>query len=234
MSRIYGVHATRDALFQNRVTKVYLSHSFKNQELLNLFNEKRVEVERVDKTVLDKLSRSAIHQGVVCEVKPYKVYDLNEVLNSIKGKTNPIVCILDELNDPHNLGAILRSADIFGVDAVIYKKHNSVSLSDTVAKVSCGGINYVKCIEVTNLSRCIQELKKNSFWVVGLAGEAKEDIKAIFKDRPLAIVIGSEGYGISRLVRENCDLLVKIPQSGHVPCLNASNAAAITFYEIRR
>ena len=159
---------------------------------------------------------------------------MDEVLKESKNSDDYPICILDELTDPHNLGAILRSADIFGIKAIIYKKTNSVKLSPLVAKISSGGISYVKCVEVTNLSVAIKKLKENSYWVFGLDGLAKENIDSIYKDKKVCIVIGSEGKGISRLVRENCDLLVKIPQFGHVPCLNASNAAAIAFYELRR
>ncbi len=232
MSRIYGINTLKDSLDLNRVKKVYLAKEFKDEKILKLIEDKKVQAIRVDKKELDKLSNKGVHQGVVAEITDFKTYQLSDVIKA--RKDNSIICILDELTDPHNLGAILRSADIFNIEAIIYKKRNSVSLSPLVAKISVGAINYVKCVEVVNLTRAIKELKNNGYWIIGLAGEAKVELKDAFKDRPLAVIIGNEGDGISRLVKENCDLLVKIPQFGHVPCLNASNAAAITFYELRR
>lgn len=234
MSKIYGVHALMNALDAKRVKKIYLGTYIKNSNLVERIKKSKVEVELCEKEKLNELVNHSNHQGVVAEVFSYRTKSLDNLLEDVKDKETPVLCMLDNLQDPHNLGAILRSADIFKIDGIIYKSRNSVSLNDTVAKVSAGAINYVPCYEVTNLSKTIEVLKKNSFWVVGLAGEGKEEIKNIYKDRPLVIVIGSEGEGISRLVREKCDNLLKIPQFGNVPCLNASNAAAIAFYELRR
>lgn len=232
MSRIFGINTISSALDVNRVKKLYISNDLKSKKIFDLKKMKDVEVVYVDKNKLNSLVKGN-HQGVVAEVIDYRIYSLNELISSTK-TTNPVYAILDELNDPHNLGAILRSADIFGIDGIIYKKRNEVKLDSIAAKISSGAINYVKCCEVVNISSAIKTLKENGFWVFGLAGEAKEDISKIYKDQKVAIVIGNEGNGISRLVKENCDLLVKINQFGHVNCLNASNAAAITFYELRR
>lgn len=232
MDRIIGTNAVYESLLSNRVKKIYLVDGFDNKRILGLANKNKISIVTFDRhEFYNKFDRNA--QGCAADVIPFKTFSLNEVLLSCKEKKNPVVVILDELSDPHNLGAILRSSDVFDVSAVIYKNRNSVSLNDTVAKVSAGAINYVKCCEVTNLNQTIETLKKNQFWVIGLAGEATSDLKQIPDGVPLAIVVGSEGYGISRLVRENCDLMVKIPMNGHVSCLNASVSCAIVLYEIR-
>lgn len=231
MFKIYGINTVRDSLSNSTVKKLLVLEGFKRNDILDIAKKKNIKIEYVPRQVLDKISNNGNHQGIIAEVDNYKTYSLTEILNNEKVS---LIVILDELNDPHNLGAILRSSDIFKVDAIIYKKNNQVSLSPLVAKISTGAINYVKCVEVTNLTRTIKDLKDNGYWVVGLDGNANNEIKDIFKDRKLAIVVGSEGYGISRLVKENCDLLYKIPQFGHINCLNASVACSIVLYEIRR
>ena len=231
MSRIYGVNTVKDSLRNRTVSKLLVLKGFKNSYILDDAKKKNIPIEYLSKEKMDQISKKGIHQGVIAEVVDYKTYLLSEVMNN---KKDSVIVILDELSDPHNLGAILRSSDIFKVDAVIYKKNNSVSLSPLVAKISTGAINYVKCVEVTNLTRTINELKENGYWVIGLDGSAKEEVKNIYRNRKLVIVVGSEGFGISRLVKENCDVLLKIPQFGHVNCLNASVACSIVLYEIRR
>lgn len=231
MIKLYSNNSINEALQSNRVIKIYFEDSFANQKILSLAREKKVpSFKLIKKEFIKEFGQNS--QGCVAFIKDYKVYSLDNLLESLREIKNPLVVILDELNDPHNLGAILRSCDVFGVSGVIYKKRNSVSLNATVAATSSGAINYVKCCEVANLSQTIEKLKANKFWVVGLAGEAKDDLKVIPKDVPLALVIGSEGYGISKLVRKNCDLMTKIPMKGHVSCLNASVSCAIVLYEI--
>lgn len=229
---IYGINAVYEALEVNKVKKLYLSDTFMNKKIFSL-----IDTLAIDKVILPKKKFDEKFkfnsQGIVAEIQSFKTYSLEEIYSDIKNVKNPLIVILDEIMDPHNLGAILRSCDVFGVNAVIYKNKNQVSLNATVAKVSTGAINYVKCCSVTNLSKTIENLKRNKFWIVGLAGEAKSDLKTIPEDVPLAIVIGNEGKGISRLVRENCDFMVKIPMQGHVNCLNASVSCAITLYQIR-
>ncbi len=235
MDIIYGTNSVMLALDANRVKKLIISSDYSNDKLLKLAKEKKVEVSKLSKKELDSLSKGKNSQGIVAYIIPYKTYTLEEILKTPTDSTeHRIVAILDELTDPNNLGAIIRSAEIFCVDSIIYKKNNSVSLSPLVAKIASGALNYIRCCEVTNLSRTIETLKDNKFWVYGLDGNAKITIDQIDKSTNICIVIGSEGKGISRLVKENCDELVKIPQLGHTPCLNASNAAAIAFYELRR
>lgn len=232
MNKIYGINAAYESLKNNRVKNIYFQTGFSNTKILELARLKKVHTVFIDKNEFTKKFKGNT-QGCVCETIPFETYELSDVINENKNDKHSVVVILDELNDPHNLGAILRSSDVFSVSAIIYKKHNSVGLNETVAKVSTGAINYVKCCEVSNLNQAIAKLKDNGYWVIGLDGEAKGNLKTIPDEVPLAIVVGSEGYGISRLVKENCDLMVKIPMSGHVSCLNASVSCAIVLYQIR-
>ena len=172
------------------------------------------------------------HQGIGAKVADYKTIDLVDALN--KPKKNKLFIMLDSLEDPHNLGAILRSSDAFGVDGIILPKNRSVQLNNTVAKVSTGSIEYVDVIGVTNLNQTIKKLKDSGFWIVGTDAETDQTISDINIDTDLCIVIGSEGKGISRLVKENCDYTVKIPMVGHVNSLNASVSTALVIYEVFR
>ncbi|MFA6754974.1 MAG: 23S rRNA (guanosine(2251)-2'-O)-methyltransferase RlmB [Bacilli bacterium] len=233
MFSIIGRNAAIESLNANRVNCLYLVIGFKDERILNLAKVKNIKINYVEKSVLDSMAHKGVHQGVVADVKPFKTYSLTDLIYSRSNDKKSVIVMLDELNDPHNLGAILRSCDIFDVTGIVYKKRGQVSLNDTVAKTSAGAINYVKCCEVTNLSQSIETLKKAGYWVVGLAGEATQDLKSMPNDVPLVVVIGSEGNGISRLVREHCDFLVKIPMFGHVNCLNASVACSIVLYQIR-
>ncbi len=232
MNIIYGTNAVRGSLEAKTLNKVLIDSAYKNKELLDALRMKKIPVEVVNKAKLDELIK-VNHQGIIGYCKDYHTVGLDEIIAISKKKTSPIVVILDELQDPHNLGAILRSGDAFDISGIIYKKRGSVSLNETVAKVSTGAINFIKCAEVTNLSRTIQELKKNGFWVAGLDGDSNLTLKQAPKNVPLALVVGSEGFGISRLVKENCDVILKIPMMGKVNCLNASVACSIALYSLR-
>lgn len=179
------------------------------------------------------MTHNALHQGVVGFIKNKEVLSFDNLVDKLKNIKNPLLVMLDELNDPHNLGAVLRSGDAFSINGVIFKSNGQVKLNETVAKVSTGAINYVDCVQVTNLSQTIKKLKKMGFWIIGLDGGSEQTLKDIPQDVPLCVVVGSEGFGISRLVKENCDMICKIPMSGHVDCLNASVACSIALYQIR-
>ena len=168
------------------------------------------------------------HQGYVAQVKEFQ---LSKVSEMIKEK-NGLIILLDGLEDVHNLGAIIRTAECAGVDGVIYKAHNAARLNDTVAKVASGALEYMKVAEVTNLVNTIKELKKKGYWIVGSAGQAQTMYNELDYDMNTVLVIGSEGKGMSRLVREQCDFIVKLPMYGHVSSLNASVAAGILIYNI--
>lgn len=235
MKYIFGVNTVREAVINKRVKKVFLLDNFSNQAIIKLLKENKIFINYCSRKELDDLVKGN-HQGIVALTKNIEPLSLKDLINKNKDNPNSVFIMLDGLKDPHNLGSIIRSADIFNAQGVIYKKRDSVSINDTVEKVSTGAINYIPCSEVTNLTNTIKELKNNGYWVVGFEGEAKQDITQIPKDVKLCVVIGSEGEGISRLVKENCDLLLKIPMygHGHVNSLNASVACAIVLYELKR
>ena len=230
MVKIYGRNVCYEAIKANhKVYKDYVTNKFYDKEkfIINKLTENNVKIDVVDKIVLDKLG---LHQGIALDVEDYKTYSLEEVINGDK----QYFLILDGIVDPHNLGAIMRTMDASGLDGIIIPKNRSVSINETVAKVSCGAIEYVKLIEVNNINRCIDELKKKGFWIYGTDMNDKQDYTSIDTSTSLAVVIGNEGEGISRLVKEKCDYIISIPMVGHVESLNASVSAGIIIYEIFR
>lgn len=227
---IYGKNTVKAALLnKNRAIRLFTVN--KNDDFINIAKKNNVEVKIVDNNYLNKLV-DGNHQGVVLEVEGYSYVSVDEIIKETKLKY-PFVVMLDGLEDPHNLGAILRTCDASGVDGVIIGKNRSVKLNSTVAKVSTGAIEYVKVAEVTNLTNTINYLKTKGFWIVGAEACPKSVLYTeVNYDMPVCLVIGSEGKGISRLVSENCDYLVKIPMVGHVNSLNASVSCSILIYEI--
>ena len=230
MPYVYGKNTVREYILNNKnILKVFSAD--RKSELVSLAREKNISVQIVDFNYLNNLVEGR-HHGIVAQIKDFKYYNLEDITNNME-KEYPFVVMLDSLEDPHNLGAILRTCDAAGVDGVIIGKNRSVRLNDTVAKVSTGAIDYVKVVEVTNLTNTLKELKKKGYWIVG--AEALEDSKYYDQmkyDMPVCLVVGSEGKGISELVRKNCDFLVKIPMLGHVNSLNASVSCSILIYEI--
>ncbi|MFK5883627.1 MAG: 23S rRNA (guanosine(2251)-2'-O)-methyltransferase RlmB [Candidatus Izemoplasma sp.] len=228
---ITGKNTITEALKVNRkIFELYIMGD-SNQAIVDLAETKNIKIKKLDKMAINKILPPN-NQGVGALVEDYRYKSLEDVIRV--DKKNKLFVILDSLEDPHNLGAILRSADAFNVDAVIIPKNRSVKLNATVAKVSTGAIEYVNVVEVTNLNQTIKKLKDNGFWVVGTDASTSQSIHDIDTDTNLAVVIGNEGKGISRLVKENCDYTVKIPMSGHVNSLNASVSAALVIYEIYR
>ena len=230
---IIGRNPVREAICADKVTKVLLSDSFSDKNILDLINLHSIPIQRVSTSYLDK-NYEGVHQGIVALIKPYEYLDLNEMIRRSKKVKVPIIIMLDGINDPHNLGAIIRSADVFNASGVIIGKHSQVPLNATVAKTSAGAINYVPVAMVNNLNQAIDKLKENGFWVVSTDGSANTSYAEINYDFPVCLVVGSEGKGVSRLILKNSDYVVKIPQFGHVNSLNASVAAAILLAEIRR
>lgn len=229
---IFGRNPVKEALRANRVIKIFIVPNFSDKEINLLLQEKKPYIKVVSSNELDNMSHG-VHQGIVAEVKPYEYLDLEEIIRRSRKVEVPIVVILDGINDTHNLGAILRSCDVFNVTGVLIPKHNQVPLNATVAKSSAGAINFVPVAQVSSLNQTIQKLKDNGFWVVSTDGSAKLDYNQITYDFPVALVIGSEGKGVSSLIIKNSDYVVKIPQYGHVNSLNASVAAGILLAKIR-
>lgn len=199
-------------------------------EIEGLAERNGIPVERVDKKTMTKLANGGNHQGVAVEIDPYRTYSVDEIVNGKKGKYGFII-MLDELEDPHNLGAILRTADAVKADGVIYKKTHNAGLTPTVAKVSAGAIDTVKCAEVTNLTRTAQDLKKKGYWIVGTSMDG-QDYRSLNYDFNTVLIIGNEGKGISRLLRQECDYVVTLPMRGQIQSLNASVSAGILMYSI--
>lgn len=232
---IYGKNPVVEAIRNKRnISKMVVVDGLKDQNFLKFLKENHIKYELLPQHVISKRYGDKTG-GIVAEINEYEYATLEEVLNKTSKKPEGgVLMLLDGLEDPHNLGAILRSADATGADAIIIPKNRSVSLNQTVAKVSTGAIEYVDVVQVTNLTQTIQELKKQGYWVIGLELDG-----SIYYDEQdykgnVAIVVGSEGKGISRLVKENCDVLVKIPMYGKVNSLNASVSAGLILYEVVR
>ena len=231
-SLVFGRNPVKEALRANRVNKIYITSNFSDKEINILLQEKKPAIRVLTLGELDNFAHG-VHQGIAAEVKPYEYLDFDEILRRSRKQTLPVIVLLDGIEDPHNLGAILRSCDVFNVTGVLLPKHNQVPLNATVAKSSAGAINFVPVAQIGSIQQAIQKLKDNGFWVVSTDGSATIDYSKLTYDFPVALVIGSEGKGVSRLVRENSDYVVKIPQYGHVNSLNASVAAGILLARIR-
>lgn len=230
--QIYGKNVAIEKLNgKGKINKIYLSNKFNDKEILSLISKRNINTKVLDNKVLDKMCKG-LHQGIILEVEDVKTYTFDEVIPNID-KEYPLVVILDHLEDPHNLGAIIRSSEAFGVDAIILPNDRSVQITSTVVKTSVGTIEKMKIVNVPNLNTAIKKLKDYGYWIVGTDMEG-EDYTTIDYKTKIAIVIGNEGKGISRLVSENCDYLAKIPMKGTVNSLNASVACGIFLSEIVR
>lgn len=235
---IFGRNPVTEALKSGRQIEKILVGAGSGEgsivKITAMAKEKGIPIIKTEKTALDRLSAGAAHQGVAAYTSAYAYKELDDVLAKAEAAgEEPFVVILDNLEDPHNLGAIMRTAECAGAHGIIIPKRNSCGLTDTVAKTSAGAIEYVPCVRVTNIVRTIDELKEKGFWIAACDMGGREYYRADLKGK-LAIVIGSEGAGISKLVKENCDFTVSMPMKGKITSLNASNAAAILMYEVRK
>ena len=231
---IYGKNPVIEAINAKKALKVFLAANFNDQKILALIKNNKVAVQTVSPNEMEKMANGGVHQGIAAELKPYQTVSLQEIVAKAKKKEKKIIVMLDGIEDPHNLGAILRSADVFEASGIVLPKHNSVSLNATVAKTSAGAINYVPVAVVNNLNQAIKELKEEGYWIVATDGSATISYSSLKYDFPVVIVIGSEGKGVSSLVLKNSDYIVKIPQFGHVNSLNASVAAGILLAEVHK
>jgi len=235
---IAGKNPVLEALRSGReMNKIWISEGVKKsgiKEVLDLARERGVFVQFVPKKKIDQLS-SANHQGIVASVAAYKYAELDDLFDVAKARSeDPFFIILDELEDPHNLGSIMRTADAIGVHGIIIPKRRSVGLTATVAKASTGAIEHVPVCRVNNLVQTVDELKERGVWIAGTDAKGSTDYRKMDATLPLAIIIGSEGKGMSRLLKEKCDFLYHLPMVGHVNSLNASVAAALLMYEVYR
>ncbi|MCI1995290.1 MAG: 23S rRNA (guanosine(2251)-2'-O)-methyltransferase RlmB [Clostridium luticellarii] len=195
--------------------------------------EKNIVIKKVDRKKLDKISETGAHQGVIAQVTPYKYYEVDDILEYAKKKGEPpFIIILDEIEDPHNFGSIIRTAEICGVHGIIISKRKNVGVTPVVYKSSAGAVEYMRICKVTNLNNTIEKLKERNIWIYGADMSGQSYCFNIDFSGAVALVIGSEGRGISKLIKEKCDMLVKIPMMGNIASLNASVAGGILMYEI--
>ncbi len=230
---VYGINTSRNALMHNQTIKnIYLLNGFKNPQIYKLIKEKNFNYTYLNSKQMEDLVGKNNHQGVIVEINDYKYYELDDLLKELENVTYPCIAILDGIEDPHNFGAILRSGDAFGIDGYIIASNRQVGLTNTVAHVSTGAIEYSKVCKVTNLNQAINKLKENGYWIVASDGSAKMNYRDIDYKMKTGIIIGSEGKGIGPLLLKNSDYVTKIDMVGHVNSLNASVAAALYFNAI--
>ena len=234
---IAGKNPVLEALRSGReINKLWIAEGVKKsgvQELIELAKERGVLVQFVPKQKIDKLADN--HQGIVASVAAYDYAELDDLFNVAQSKNeDPFFIILDELEDPHNLGSIMRTADAIGAHGIIIPKRRAVGLTAVVAKASTGAIEHVPVVRVTNLAQTVDELKDRGVWIAGTDAKGSQDYRKMDATLPLALIIGSEGKGMSRLLKEKCDFLYHLPMIGHVTSLNASVAASLLMYEVYR
>lgn len=225
---VYGRNVAKEILKENKkVRKIIIQENFDDKLINSLIEKSKFKVEIKSKREIDDLCLG-LHQGIIIDIPDYEYFSLDDLIDE------EIVVILDHLEDPHNLGAIIRTCEAAGIKGIIIPKDRQVGVNSTVMKTSVGTLEKVKVAEVTNIVNTIDKLKKNNFWIVGTALEDSVDYREIDYSGKIALVIGNEGNGISSLVRKNCDFIAKIPMYGDVNSLNASVAAGIMIYEIIR
>ena len=228
---VYGRNVAKELLVkEKKVTKVILQDGFDDKEINSLIKNNKIPVEYKKKREIDRLA-NGVHQGIILIIPDYKYKSIDEIL--AEGETSFVV-ILDHLEDPHNFGAIIRTCEVAGVDAIIISKDRQVQINSTVMKTSAGALENMNIVLVTNLVNTISELKNHGFWIVGTALENSIDYRDVDYSSKIALVIGNEGSGMSHLVKKSCDFIAKIPMYGKVNSLNASVASGIMIYEVVR
>jgi len=236
---IYGINPVLEALRARRVTRLRVSsrHDRRIDEVLALAAAQQVATERVDTQTLERASRGGVHQGVVAELDEAPEYSVLDLLRPPEGGGQPavpLIIVLDGIEDPHNVGAILRTADAAGATGIVRQARHSAALDGVVGKASAGALAVARIATVVNIARAIDELKAANVWTVGMAGDAGELYTVVDWTLPTAIVLGAEGTGLRRLVRERCDRLVRLPMLGSVESLNVSVAGGVVLYEAVR
>ena len=234
---IIGRNAVIEVLKSDRtIEALYISNGHMEgsiKAIINMARDKGLVLKEVDRKKLDGMSGGSNHQGVIAQVTPYKYCEISDMLNLAKKRNeDPFIVILDEIEDPHNLGSIIRTAELCGVHGIIIPKRRNVGITSTVYKCSVGAIEHMKIAKVTNINAAIDELKKEGLWVYGADIAGEEYSYEVNFNGPCAMIIGSEGKGISKLTLKKCDKLVKIPMVGRINSLNASVAGGIMMYEI--
>lgn len=255
--QIYGINPVLEALKARRVVRLRVSARADRRmdAIIALASKQGIAVERVDLTALDRAAKGAVHQGVVADVEKARDYSVTDLLAPIDtrpvsheprpasrghypappaSRLAPLIVVLDGIEDPHNVGAILRTCDAAGVTGVVRQERHSAALDGIVGKASAGALAHARIATVVNIARALEQLKEANVWTVGLAGDATELHTDVDWTLPSAVVLGAEGTGLRRLVRERCDRLVRIPMSGRVESLNVSVAAGVVLFEVVR
>lgn len=233
---VYGVHAVTEALQANTGNKLYIQDDLRGKnvdKIKDLAAEKKVSISWTPKKTLNEMTNGAVHQGFVLRVSEFAYAELDTIMKKAEQEENPLILILDGLNDPHNFGSILRTADATNVTGIIIPKHRAVGVTPVVAKTSTGAVEHVPIARVTNLSQTLDKLKEADFWVFGTDMNGTPSHKWNTAGK-LALIIGNEGKGISANIKKQVDEMITIPMTGHVQSLNASVAAAILMYEVFR
>lgn len=234
--QVEGRNSVLELLESDRdINKIFVQTGEKHgsiNKIIAIANEKRIIVKEIDKNKMKQMAQTDNYQGVIAVVPPYNYVDVEDILKEAKNRNeDPFICILDGIEDVHNLGSIIRTAETAGMHGIIIPKRRAASVNATVNKVSAGAVEHMKIARVNNLNETIKYLKEQGLWICGTDMDTKTYYNQQDLTGPLAIVIGSEGFGMSRLVKENCDFLVKIPMKGKITSLNASVSAGIVIYE---
>ena len=235
--QVEGRNAVLELLESGRdINKIYVSEGEKHgsiNKIIAIAKERKIIVNEIGRNKLNQIAQTENNQGVIAIVPPFNYSDVDDILDEAKKREEkPFILILDGIEDPHNLGSIIRTAETAGVHGIIIPKRRAVAVNSTVAKVSAGAVEYMKIARVNNINETINYLKENDIWICGT--DMSTDKYYYNEDFTcgIGIVIGSEGFGMSRLVKENCDFLVKIPMKGKITSLNASVSAGIVIYEV--
>lgn len=233
MNVLIGIHPIREALHAGRsLDRVLIAKGaggVRIQEIIDLCREHRVPVRFENRTTLDKAAGGQVHQGVLAVGTPAAYADLTSIPEQAK-----LIVVLDGVEDPHNLGAVIRTSNAAGVDAVVIPERRAAGLTETVAKAAAGAIEYVPLVRVVNITRTLEDLKRKGFWIYGLDEHGTESYDTVQYNAPTVLVLGAEGKGLHQLVRNHCDVLVRIPMAGQIPSLNVSVAAGVVLFEWKR
>lgn len=237
--RLEGRNPILEALKSGRtIEKLYIAKGTREgslRQIIAMARDKGIIINEVDKVKLDSMSETRSHQGVIAVVSPYAYVEIDDILAYAKEKgEQPFIIILDEIYDPNNLGSVLRTANACGAHGVIISKRRAVGLTPAVAKASAGAVEYMKVSKVTNITQAVKYLKENGIWVVGADMDGEKVYFESDLSGPIALVIGSEGEGLGKLVKDNCDFIVRIPMRGEISSLNAAVAGAVLMYDTVR
>ena len=237
--QVEGRNAVIELLSSKKdINKIFIQNGEKHgsiNKIIAMAKENKIVVVEVQKAKLDEISNTKNHQGVIAIVPPFEYCEVEDILEEAKNKKEePFIIILDGIEDPHNLGSIIRTAETAGVHGIIIPKRRAASVNSTVNKTSAGAVQYMKIARVNNINETIKKLKENGVWICGTDMQTEKLYYNQDYKLPIAIVIGSEGFGMSRLTKENCDMLIKIPMKGKITSLNASVSAGIIMYEVAK